>query len=356
MSPLEESSQTEVFHREKEKETSDLKMDEELQEEESFEELAVSSSLDNNDNDSSASDSDSGSYGKAHDGNNAMQQQSPSFDEVSTNHEVLSPAPVVEKGGDNEFVKVSHLASVQVKTVPIQGMVTNKYQKQKAANTRMKLPKMSDSTGTRGSLRNTRKNINNHSTDNTGDSFDEDELYMDIIEISPYEPEGCAEFGEALFQEMRDMLLEDSETSPRTIQIFGQGNAECLKKACALVEKSGMLYSQNWTKGTIHGNPVGIIPNHLLLLVLAPTRFVKANPLLLSGMCRDLKVCKSVNEALDLWGWSEKYKLVGIGKATLYMVRSVSVVRVCFFPEKLVNSLHCLHPFLLYACCIHSHG
>mmetsp|Transcript_11427 Transcript_11427/g.32899 ORF Transcript_11427/g.32899 Transcript_11427/m.32899 type:complete len:544 (+) Transcript_11427:201-1832(+) len=297
----------------------------------------------------------------------SIEYRIPSYDDVTTNQGISGPTPAVEKGGDNEFVKVSHLASVQVKSVPIQGIMKTKHQILNESARKMKLTRRSDAyPSSSRSVRYNRQRNNNQTRgiDNdydgdgdgyvvdclsrgehmstVGDVFDEEEdlvvgKFMETIEKSPYEPEGCAERGESIFQEMRKLLLEDTEMNTQIIQMFGPSNAECLKKASALVDKSGMLYSQNWTKGTIHGNPVGIIPNHLLLLVLVPNRLVKASELLLSGMCRDLEVYASVNRALDEWGLSEKYRLV---RATKKNYKFKMNKRDCFKSAVFVARAH----------------
>jgi hypothetical protein len=248
----------------------------------------------------------------------AMQQQGPSYDETS-NAIVSSPHPVVEKGGENEFVKVSHLASVQVKAVPALSILKNKTNKSDARGlVRRNLPRRSEDL-TRSNSRKSAKTTGGSKDDSRyGEEMSpKDESSagrLDEIEKSPYEPGGCAENGETVFEEMKALLLEDDDNS-RIVEIFGPTNAGCLVKANALVEISGMLYSQTWTKGSIRGNPVGIIPNHLLLMVLVPNRFVKASENLLSGLCRDLEVYNSVNRGLDDWGWSDHYELVRCGLA-----------------------------------------
>jgi hypothetical protein len=98
----------------------------------------------------------------------------------------------------------------------------------------------------------------------------------------------------------------------KMIRMFGPTNSRCLIDAYELIDKSGMVYSELWTKGNIRGNMVGVIPNHLLLLVLQPNRFIKAGELLLSGLCRDLEVYISINHALDDWKLYKKYKSVSV--------------------------------------------
>lgn len=244
-----------------------------------------------------------------------LEHKSPSFEEASNPH--VSPAPVVEKGGENEFVKVSHLASVQVKAVPTLSILKTKTEP-KIIKRRI-LPRRSEdavSLSSRRKVGNQKRYIGDDDDDDNFPYGDETLHNEDtsvgnlvVIEKSPYEPGGCAENRESLFEEIKVLLLENDETS-QIAQMFGPTNAGCLVKASALVEKSGMVYSRTWTEGSIRGDPVGIIPSHLLLMVLVPNRFVKANELLLSGLCRDLAVYNSVNCGLDDWGWTDDYELV----------------------------------------------
>jgi hypothetical protein len=87
-----------------------------------------------------------------------------------------------------------------------------------------------------------------------------------------------------------------------------------------LIEKSGMVYSQEWVNGNIRGNLIGKIPNDLLLLCLVSKRFVKAGELLLAGLTRDLEVYNIVKEALKEWDLEDEFKKVSgiyyIGLAT----------------------------------------
>ena len=241
----------------------------------------------------------------------------PADQEISSNKSISSPAPIVEMGGENEFVKVSHLASVQVKTVPAPSVPKIKAEKSKqSSHVRRRLPKRIEHEDTTLTSRGYTKKLRGSghkrkSVENSNNSSYDEEILIEKIEKSPYEPGKCAENGEPIFIEMKALLQENDEKDrARAVHIFGPTNSECLVKASSLIEKSGMLYSQNWNKGSIHGVPVGIIPNHLLLLLLVPNRFAKASELLLSGLCRDWEVYESVNRALDHWGWSEEYSLV----------------------------------------------
>lgn len=271
--------------------------------------------------------------------------ESPSFEEESSNKNISSPAPVVEKGGENEFVKVSHLASVQVKAVPTQSVSKMKLEKPEHSNrTRrglQKIPEHNASLFSRSSKKKLRgSSQRRHSgNDEINSPYGEENLHNEpslemLVEIekSPYEPGRCAESGESLFEEMKTLLLEEDDDdgggdNSQAVHIFGPTNAGCLVKANSLIERSGMLYSQTWNKGSIRGDPVGIIPNHLLLMVLVPNRFAKASELLLSGLCRDLEVYESVNRGLDDWGWAEDYIMV---RATKKNYKFKANKRDCF--------------------------
>ena len=233
----------------------------------------------------------------------------------ASNQMSSGPAPAVEKGGEDEFVRVSHLASVELKAVPTLGILKKRSETQNLdINEMPRKPEDGVSLSSRSSAKKLRRGSNHKKYIDDGDDTlcgtlnNEDSSVENIVDIkkSPYEPGACAEKGESIFEEMKMLLLEDDENS-RISQIFGPTNAGCLVKASSLIEKSGMLYSQTWTKGSIRGNAVGIIPNHLLLMVLVSNRFVKASELLLSGLCRDLEVYDSVNRGLDDWGWNEDY-------------------------------------------------
>ena len=260
----------------------------------------------------------------------------PIVQEESSNLIISSPTPIVEMGGENEFVKVSHLASVQLKAVPVPSVPKTKVERSdQSSRTRRSLPKGTKHNGRTLPSRSHAKITRGSGDRRTSVEDDKNSLYneensIEKIEKSPYEPGKCAESGEPLFKEMKSLLQEDDEKDhAQAVHIFGPTNSECLVKASSLIEKSGMLYSQNWNKGSIHGVPVGIIPNHLLLMLLVPNRFAKASELLLSGLCRDWEVYESVNRGLDDWGWSEEYSLVCF---LVCRKECKCLRRVCFAP------------------------
>jgi hypothetical protein len=322
-----------------------------------------------------------------------------------------SPAPVVVKGGEDEFVNVSRLGSVEVKAVAVAGISGGGAAGGSVRRISMNLPtktrnygsfsSTSTSSGYNYKNDNGNDNDNDNDNDNNGE-FDKEEeenimkdtnrekkekgknekeeeniiLYDDITK-SPYEPDMIGEKGEYIFKEMKQLLLNNKNAAnnramyddddhhhhqhdndhdhsddnydvatseevkvggsgekkkkksnnkyynnddsnnknginQKMIRMFGPTNSRCLIDAYELIDKSGMVYSELWTKGNIRGNMVGVIPNHLLLLVLQPNRFIKAGELLLSGLCRDLEVYISINHALDDWKLYKKYKSVSV--------------------------------------------
>jgi hypothetical protein len=90
----------------------------------------------------------------------------------------------------------------------------------------------------------------------------------------------------------------------------------------ALIDKSGMVYSQEWVNGNIRGNLIGKMPKDMLLLCLVAKRFVKAGELLLMGLIRDLEVCSLVQDAIKEWNLEDEYPKVRMKQSCL--VHSVS--------------------------------
>jgi hypothetical protein len=242
-----------------------------------------------------------------------------------------SPSPEVTKGGEHEFVMVSQIARIEVNEVAQKQPPVRVLQRM---NTPPKVPKItstpqhlssesnameSTSTVDERCRSNTRtRNAQDASSGITSLADDDvsESVPMDVIEKSPYEPGLNAEKGEAFFEEIKRLLKEENNeedvrlVNPETIKIFGPTNGWCLVKAYALIDKSGMAFSQEWVRGNIRGNIVGKIPNYLLLLCLVPKRFVKASELLLSGLCRDMEVYSIVHDALHEWGVDDEYKSV----------------------------------------------
>jgi hypothetical protein len=81
-----------------------------------------------------------------------------------------------------------------------------------------------------------------------------------------------------------------------------------------LIEKSGMVYSQEWVTGNIRGNQIGKIPKDLLLVCLVSSRFAKAQDLLLSGLTRDFEVTGTVQEAINAWKFAGYHKVRTVGE------------------------------------------
>eukprot|EP00934_Nitzschia_sp_Nitz4_P007084 Nitzschia sp. Nitz4//scaffold212_size37733//27005//28699//NITZ4_007738-RA/size37733-augustus-gene-0.11-mRNA-1//1//CDS//3329542037//7074//frame0 len=203
-----------------------------------------------------------------------------------------SPAPVPIQGGEDDVIQVSHVRKIKVNI-----MESPTPAKAAASNGREEL------------RRSASREVKKRKAKNQMDLFEEeisDSEPMAVIEKSPYEANLNAEKGVDLFSRMRNILKERKGDDYRTVdaeatRIFGPTNAWCLVKANALIDKSGMVYSQEWCNGNIRGEKIGKIPKDLLLVCLVSKRFVKAQDLLLSGLTRDLDIALLVQEALDAW-------------------------------------------------------
>lgn len=162
---------------------------------------------------------------------------------------------------------------------------------------------------------------------------------MDVIEKSPYENNMDAEKGEELFMRMKNALKEcDNGDDYRTVheeatKIFGPTNAWCLVKANGLIEKSGMVYSQEWCTGNIRGNQIGRIPKDLLLLCLVSKRFAKAQDQLLSGLTRDFEIATIVHQAVLAWKFPpNKYRqILATAKSYQFVARRRDCYKAAIF-------------------------
>jgi hypothetical protein len=223
------------------------------------------------------------------------------------------PAPTVVLGAEDEFVKVSHLASIEVKKVAKPSKSTSQRHSPVTANRNHQCQDKETPVGKMAPSKRSQTNQEQKMSKETGTDSEpiSASSAMEIIVKSPYEPGSHAEKGETIFEDMQNVLkgVED-RPSQSAITMFGMRNALCLLRANALIDISGMVYSQEWSNGNIRGITVGKIPSELLLLCLVPQRFAKTNELLLSGLCRDMKIYDLVNKAIDEWGVQEEYKLV----------------------------------------------
>jgi hypothetical protein len=231
-----------------------------------------------------------------------------------------SPAPAVVKGGENEFVKVSHLSTIEVREVAQKHAPPRTIQRKITAplnSTPSEVDDMDDTVDDVSRSKGRPRNVHAESQNVVDDPDDISESdSMDVIEKSPYEPGLNAEKGEKVFQDIKRLLKEQASSddvhcvNPEAVKVFGPTNGWLLVKASGLIDKSGIVYSQEWVRGNFRGNVLGKIPNSFLLLCLVSSRFAKASELLLSGLCRDMEVYKIVNDALKAWGMEGNYKLV----------------------------------------------
>jgi hypothetical protein len=150
-----------------------------------------------------------------------------------------SPAPAPTKGNENDVVRLSHIASIEVKEqkkdppprstspVPENPSRSRRDSKQRGYNNNHNRAPNTP----RGS-----KNNNHNENGAEHDSELSDCAPMDVIEKSPYEPMFNAEKGVKLFSDMRSLLAESNNddyrsVSPKATKIFGPTNAWCLVKA-----------------------------------------------------------------------------------------------------------------------------
>lgn len=180
-----------------------------------------------------------------------------------------SPAPAPIKGGENEVVRLSHIASIEVKdTKPSDATTTSGAATSASATTptaattaatRSASPVSSKTNPQNGKEHNGSNNHNNRTSSSSSSSHTltprystrtlhrvhmaDDDLDngsdcapMDSIEKSPYEPALNAEKGVKIFSDMRSILAESDNddyrtVSPQATKIFGPTNAWSLVKA-----------------------------------------------------------------------------------------------------------------------------
>eukprot|EP00429_Kryptoperidinium_foliaceum_P039230 CAMPEP_0176179638 /NCGR_PEP_ID=MMETSP0120_2-20121206/92039_1 /TAXON_ID=160619 /ORGANISM="Kryptoperidinium foliaceum, Strain CCMP 1326" /LENGTH=496 /DNA_ID=CAMNT_0017517811 /DNA_START=185 /DNA_END=1671 /DNA_ORIENTATION=+ len=242
------------------------------------------------------------------DNNNHLGETKRIFDQPRISE---SPAPAPVAGGEDEVIRVSAVRKIKVTAPPPPAR----------SNSNSSLdPKRNNHINKNDKMPKKKRNV---LYDDEDDDEEEEEEFlessdeesdfepMNVVVKSPYEGSSDAEKGEPLFHKMKSVLqeAENKKLNPEAVRIFGQANAWCLVKANALIEKSGMVYSQEWTEGIVRGEKIGA-PKELVLLCLVSNRFAKQNDLLLSGLCRDFGVSAMINEALEAWGLAGDYRKI----------------------------------------------
>jgi hypothetical protein len=139
------------------------------------------------------------------------------------------PAPI--KGGDNEVLRFSHVASIMVKEAVITEPKKNKRSSSPGPEAIMGrgVGRSRYSTGTATATPALQRADGNESEAS-------DCKHMDVITKSPYEPSLNAEKGIKVFTDMRSLLSESCHDNYRTVdpkaaKVFGPTNAWCLVKA-----------------------------------------------------------------------------------------------------------------------------
>lgn len=245
------------------------------------------------------------------------------------------------KGGEFGFVKVSRIASIEVKnTASNQEFYAKPLRSIKTVQPKSTTVPSRDAKeryGSKGSTKPRKKNVLRE-LENDDSSSDEEIVRpendpMNVVENSPYEGNANAEREVQLFEDLKNLLTEGSI---RASKIFGTANARILVKSygtwsqdnaktrklvvsskknqltwrLAEIDQSGMVYSQEWVDGIMRGSNVGVLPKDLLLLCLISSRLVKVDEFLMAGLTRDLEVFKVVKEAVQVWDMEDDYKRV----------------------------------------------
>jgi hypothetical protein len=253
------------------------------------------------------------------------QESAPAAKKLSLLEEsIVNPPPAIgqgDSGKEDDTFQVSHLASIEINQVtrsppPRAGM--------RRKPSRLRTMEPSSSSVPSSPLLDHQKKEEQEEEVKEMSEQDEttpgsDVVHSDAqpeipIEKSPYEAEFDAEEGEKIFLDMKDILTQDTNSRPKesAVKLFGSLLAAHLIRAAALIELSGMAYSQDWIRGNFRDTVVGKIPTDLLLLCLVSSRFVKAGDLVLSGICKELDLFSHVNNAIDEWGLEEDFKLVSL--------------------------------------------
>lgn len=147
-----------------------------------------------------------------------------------------SPAPAPTKGNEDDVVRLSHIASIEVKEQKKDPpRSTSPVPENKSRHRRDSKERGYNNHNRATTTPNTRKN-NQNENGAEHDSELSDCAPMDVIEKSPYEPMFNAEKGVKLFSDMRSLLAESNNddyrsVSPKATKIFGPTNAWCLVKA-----------------------------------------------------------------------------------------------------------------------------
>ena len=239
--------------------------------------------------------------------------------------------PEVVRGGDNDFFTVNHVASIQVNNNSSKNNIdttnendsassgshgqptTQPHKRKRIPNGILKKPTNIDN----GSCQKT--NGYNDGSDNSAtgtekdfEVFDPDDEIeeLDDITTSPYLKGRSAEKNAEPFVRLK-RLLHLPETSREAVEAFGgRDPAWATIKSYQLIEKSGMVYSQHWREGSIHGENFGKIPNHILVLLLQPMRFVKASETDLGAIVKELEVPAMIQIVVEEWDLEDEYPLV----------------------------------------------
>lgn len=224
-------------------------------------------------------------------------------------------APKVVRGGndDEDFFQVAHLASIEI------NQMVSKPSPVESGHSSVQLRRPSSSPASDASLVDSQDeeedegekmlSVNGNPDLNVDEEPDQDLDLNTSIEKSPYEADYDAEKGERIFDFVKEVLQGDENGDPKeqAIAIFGPTNTKCLIRAHDLIDRSGMVWGNEWINGNFRGDQLGTIPPELLLICLIPNRGVRADYMTFSSLCKGTKLYAIINQALDGWGLAEDY-------------------------------------------------
>ena len=149
------------------------------------------------------------------------------------------PKPV--QGGSDDFVRLSHVASIVVKEAPTTEKNYSEHKRRSTSRSSSPVPDTSSSRGSRdgrGRFSSRTRSTGGAAAVPADDMDGDDDAAsdygpMDKILKSPYEPNQNAEKGIKIFTDMKNLLAENHDDNfrsvcPQATKLFGPTNAWCL--------------------------------------------------------------------------------------------------------------------------------
>ena len=171
----------------------------------------------------------------------------------------------------------------------------------------------------------------------TNEFVAEEQVVVSMVEAigSPYEGQECAEVGEILFDEWKN-LIEPTALNPNLIRLMGDPIARSLHEANIEIRKSNILFHKSWVNGIIGGRQLGKIFKRQLLLCLHSHRLADADTVQLQAVITNLDCFELVIDAL------KAYKLKSdFPNLALYRYENANG-RAFYFESEKERSFKCL--------------